>query len=86
MGDEIINGMAEWRQQRPKATFREIEDEVDTRLSLLRASMLSDAASADARGYAGDSGQWMSRQFTLRDKQRSNKVCRLNSHHRRYKS
>jgi YgiT-type zinc finger domain-containing protein len=44
MSEEIISGMTEWRQQNPKATFREIEAEVDRRLSVLRARMLSDAA------------------------------------------
>jgi len=41
---EIISGMAEWRIQHPKASFREIEAEVDQRLSVLRAKMLSDTA------------------------------------------
>jgi YgiT-type zinc finger domain-containing protein len=48
MSEEIISGVAEWRQQHPKATFREIEEEVDQRLSQLRARMLSDAAIASA--------------------------------------
>jgi hypothetical protein len=29
MGEEIMVGMTEWRQQNPKATFREIEEELD---------------------------------------------------------
>jgi YgiT-type zinc finger domain-containing protein len=41
---ELISGVAEWRQQHPKATFREIEEEVDKRLAVLRVRMLSDAA------------------------------------------
>jgi uncharacterized protein with PIN domain len=49
MSEEIISGMAEWRQQHPKATFREIEEEVDKRLSVLRARMLSDAAMRSAQ-------------------------------------
>jgi YgiT-type zinc finger domain-containing protein len=44
MSEEVISGVAEWRQQHPKATFREIEEEVDKRLSELRARMLTDAA------------------------------------------
>ena len=48
MREEIISGVAEWRQQHPKATFREIEEEVDQRLSEMRAQMLSDAAIASA--------------------------------------
>jgi YgiT-type zinc finger domain-containing protein len=48
MSAEIISGMAEWRQRHPKATFREIEEEVDKRLGVLRARMLSDAAISNA--------------------------------------
>ncbi len=44
MGDEAISGMLEWRQQHPQATFREIETEVDERLAVMRARMLSDTA------------------------------------------
>ena len=44
MSAEILSGMAEWQAQHPKATFREIEAEVDKRLSELRVKMLSDAA------------------------------------------
>ena len=36
--------MMEWRLQHPKATFREIEAEIDQRLSGLRVRMLTDAA------------------------------------------
>lgn len=46
---EIISGVAEWRQQHPKATFREIEEEVDKRLAVLRVRMLSDAAISSAQ-------------------------------------
>ena len=56
LSDEIISGMAEWRQQHPTATFREIETEVDNRLSVLRARMLSDAAMGSALAeWAGGS-------------------------------
>jgi YgiT-type zinc finger domain-containing protein len=55
MSDEILSGVAEWRQQHPKATFREIEEEVDQRLSQLRARMLSDAAIASASADWGES-------------------------------
>ena len=44
LSGEIISGMAEWRIQHPRASFREIEAEVDQRLSVLRAKMLSDTA------------------------------------------
>ena len=57
MSEEINSGMAEWRQQHPKATFREIEAEVDKRLSVLRAKMLSDAALSSAQAEWGKSNQ-----------------------------
>ncbi len=37
LSTEIISGMAECRLQHPKASFREVEAEVDQRLSGLRA-------------------------------------------------
>jgi YgiT-type zinc finger domain-containing protein len=49
LSEEIVSGVAEWRQQHPRATFREIEEEVDKRLSVLRARMLSDAAISSAQ-------------------------------------
>ncbi len=42
--DEVITGMKEWRMHHPKATFREIETELDKRLAVVRARMLADAA------------------------------------------
>jgi predicted RNA-binding Zn-ribbon protein involved in translation (DUF1610 family) len=48
LGEDAISGMLEWRLQHPKATFREIEKEVDERLAVMRAKMLSDAAMASS--------------------------------------
>jgi hypothetical protein len=48
LSDEIMDGVAEWRGQHPKATLREIEAEIDQRLSELRARMISDTANASA--------------------------------------
>jgi hypothetical protein len=48
MSEEIIVGMTEWRQQNPKAPFREIEAELDRRLADLRVRMLADLALASA--------------------------------------
>jgi uncharacterized protein with PIN domain len=45
---EIMQGMSEWRAQHPKATLREIEAEIDQRLSALRAKMITDTAMASA--------------------------------------
>ena len=46
--EAAFTGMAEWRQQHPKATFREIEAAVDEQLSVVRARMLEDVALASA--------------------------------------
>jgi len=48
LSDEIMAGMAEWRSQHPKASLREIEGEIDKRLSELRARMITDTANASA--------------------------------------
>jgi hypothetical protein len=52
IGEEIIVGMTEWRQQNPKATFRAIEEELDRRLAELRVRMLADLA------VASESADW----------------------------
>jgi ribosomal protein S27AE len=44
LADEVFSGMAEWRVQHPRATFAEIEQEVDARLAGLRGRMLQDLA------------------------------------------
>jgi YgiT-type zinc finger domain-containing protein len=49
LGEAIMVGMDEWRQQNPQATFREIEEELDRRLSELRARMLADLAISSAK-------------------------------------
>ena len=49
LSEEIMSGMAEWREQHPKATIREIEAEIDQRLSELRAQMISETAMASAQ-------------------------------------
>ena len=41
---EIMSGMHEWRLQHPKATLREMEHELDTRWTRVRAQMLADMA------------------------------------------
>jgi YgiT-type zinc finger domain-containing protein len=54
LGEDIISGMLEWRLTHPKATFREIEAEVDERLAIMRARMLRDAALSSASAEWGD--------------------------------
>lgn len=45
MSEGILEGIAKWREQHPKATMREIEEEIDRQLSELRTKMISDTAS-----------------------------------------
>lgn len=45
---EVNAGIAEWRETHPRATFREIEAEVDRRLDEYRAKVLSDTANLGA--------------------------------------
>ena len=40
LSEEAISGIIEWRLRHPKATFAEIETELDLRLAGLRARML----------------------------------------------
>lgn len=46
LAEDVLVGMKEWRLQHPKATFREIEQALDDRLSKVRARMLQDIALA----------------------------------------
>ena len=48
LADEVLSGMGQWRREHPKATWREIEQALDERLSRLRARMLEDVAQASA--------------------------------------
>ncbi len=48
LAEEVLSGMKEWRMQHPKATLREIEGALDTRLGKMRARMLQDAALASS--------------------------------------
>jgi hypothetical protein len=48
MTEEIMSGMREWRAQHPKATLREMEEELDARWARVRARMLQDMALASA--------------------------------------
>jgi DNA-directed RNA polymerase subunit RPC12/RpoP len=56
--EEVNQGMLEWRQAHLRASFREIEAEVDRRLDEFRAQMLSDTAnvSASAEWIEGPDG------------------------------
>jgi YgiT-type zinc finger domain-containing protein len=53
MTAEIVTGMAEWRQQHPTATLREIEAALDARWAVARARILQEAALASAAADLG---------------------------------
>jgi YgiT-type zinc finger domain-containing protein len=46
LSDAVLSGIADWRAAHPRATFAEIEAEVETQLSRLRVRLLEDAALA----------------------------------------
>lgn len=46
LSEEVLTGMQDWRAAHPRATFAEIEAEVETQLSRLRVRLLEDAALA----------------------------------------
>ena len=48
LSEEMMEEVSAWRAEHPKATLREIEAEIDRRLSALRAKMISDTANASA--------------------------------------
>lgn len=45
---EVLVGIKDWRTQHPRATFTEIEQELDRELSRLRTRLLEDVALASA--------------------------------------
>ena len=54
LSEAILTDVKEWRRVHPKATFREIEDEVHSRLSRLEAQMIQDTAQASqSRMWSG---------------------------------
>lgn len=57
LGEEVMGAVAEWRKRHPKASFREIEEEIDQQLNGLRAKMLSDTASQSAAAEWDQEGQ-----------------------------
>ena len=42
LSERILTEISEWRRSHPKATFREIEDEVHARMSRLEAQLIQD--------------------------------------------
>ena len=56
LSEKVIEGSSEWRKEHPKATMREIEEEIDKQLSGMRARMITDIAqdSGSAEWEAGE--------------------------------
>src|SRR5579859_1725321 len=48
LSEQILTDIKEWRRAHPKATFREIEEEVHARMSRLEAQVLQDSAQASS--------------------------------------
>ena len=46
LSEDVLSGMADWRTAHPRATFTEIETELETQLARLRARFLEDLALA----------------------------------------
>jgi hypothetical protein len=59
LSEAVLTGMQEWRAAHPRATFAEIEAEVEGQLSRLRVRLLEDAALASraAEGAAADGAE-----------------------------
>lgn len=53
-GQELFLGLREWRALHPRATLREIEEELDRRLGRVRAQMLADLALASRAAEVSD--------------------------------
>jgi hypothetical protein len=58
LSEEILTDVKEWRRAHPKATLREIEDEIHTRMNRLEAQLIQDTAQAStSREWSGSSQQ-----------------------------
>jgi ribosomal protein S27AE len=54
LSEEILMDIKEWRRSHPKATLREIEEEVQKRMSRLEAQVIQDAAQeSGSRDWTG---------------------------------
>jgi hypothetical protein len=54
LSEQILTDIKAWRRAHPKATLREIEEEVHTRLSRLEAQVIQDAAQESTqRNWSG---------------------------------
>ena len=56
LSEHILTDITEWRCSHPKATFRDIEDEVHARISRLEAQLIQDTAQqSTSRSWSGAS-------------------------------
>jgi hypothetical protein len=54
LSEQILTDVKEWRRSHPKATLREIEDEVHARMSRLEAQLIEDTAQqSKSRAWSG---------------------------------
>ena len=45
---DLIEGLNKWREKHPRATMREIEEEIDRRMSKMRARLITDTVMRSA--------------------------------------
>ena len=58
LSEQILTDITEWRRSHPKATLREIEDEVHRRMSRLEAHLIQQTAQqSPSRAWSGASQQ-----------------------------
>jgi hypothetical protein len=79
LSEEVMSGMKEWRLQHPKATFSEIEEALDDRLSKMRARMLEDLALASAAANVSENVQCS--ECGSRLESRGHKARKIKTHH-----
>ena len=48
MNADLIEGLNKWREKHPRATMREIEEEIDRRMSKMRARLITDTVMRSA--------------------------------------
>ena len=48
MNTDLIEGLNKWREKHPRATMREIEEEIDRRMSKVRAQLITDTVMKSA--------------------------------------
>jgi len=82
LSEEVMSGMIEWREQHPKATLTEIEDELDERLSKMRARMVEDMAMASEAANVVDD-KVKCPECGSRLESRGKKARTLKTHHNR---